>query len=164
VKLELSYDWAFPARTFWATYYDTGYTTRLHLGALGSTSVEVVSLEGDLETGFRRTLRYGSRPDAPGPVKKLFGDEIVTVEESVYDPATSTSTFSLVPGTLADKTDIRGSIRVTDRDGGCEELFQLEARVRIFGAGPIVERFIEREARQFQDTCVTYMRKELGGG
>ena len=96
-------------------------------------------------------------------MKKLFGDEIVTTEESRFDPATSTSTFSLTPGTMADKTDIHGTIEVVERDGGCRQRFFLEAKVKIFGAGPIVERFIERQARDAQEKAVAYMRQELTG-
>jgi hypothetical protein len=161
MKLTLEYEFDCPAAAFWALYFDPEYTTRLYLEALGATSAEVVALEGDLDTGLRRTLRYGQRPDAPGPVKRLFGDEIVTIEESVYDPATSTSTFTLTPGTMADKTEIHGTIHIEDLGTGCRQRFELEARVKIFGAGPIVERFIERQARDSQEKAVAHMKKDL---
>ncbi len=163
MKLQLRYPLDCPAATFWALYFDPAFTTRLHLEALGSLRAEVVDQSGDLATGLRRTLRYAQRPDAPGPVKKLFGDEIVSTEVSTYDPATGTSSFTLTPGTMADKTDIRGTIHVDDLGGTCEERFELEAKVRIFGAGPVVERFIERQARDVQDKAVAFMRQELAG-
>ncbi len=36
-------------------------------------------------------------------------------------------------------------------------------RVKIFGAGPIVERFIEQQARVVQNKAVDFMRAELEG-
>ena len=39
----------------------------------------------------------------------------------------------------------------------------LDARVKIFGAGPIVERFIERQARETQEKSVAFMRAPLEG-
>jgi hypothetical protein len=164
VKLHLEYDFDCTAAEFWALYFDPDYTVRLHLDALGSTSAEVVEQDGDLGSGLRRTLRYGQRPDAPGPVKKLFGEEIVTVEESEFDPATGTSTFTVTPGTMADKTHIRGSVHVEDSAGGCHQRFDLEAKVKIFGAGPIVERFIERQTRDAQDKAVSHMKEALAAG
>src|SRR5580704_4321585 len=137
MKLNLTYEWQCAPADFWALYFDPDFVVRLHLEGLGSTSAEVVSQEGDLATGLVRTLRYGQKPNAPGPVRKIFGEEIITTEVSTFDPATSTTT----PGTMADKTHIEGSIALLDQDGTTSEAFFLDARVKIFGAGPIVERF-----------------------
>ena len=78
MKLTLDYTWDCEPEAFWALYYDPAFTVRLHLDALGSTSAEVVSQEGDLTSGLVRTLRYGQRPNMPGPVRKIFGEEVVT--------------------------------------------------------------------------------------
>jgi len=148
---------------FWQVYFDPEYTTALHREALGSTSIEIVEQHGSLDDGLTRTLRYGQRPDAPGPVKRLFGDEIVSTETSIFDPASGTSSFTLTPGTLADKTDVTGSIHVEEGASpeSCRQTFDLHAKVRIFGAGPVVERFIERQARDIQSKSVAYMREAL---
>jgi hypothetical protein len=163
MKLSLVYDWDCTPDTFWALYFDPDFTVRLHLESLGSTSAEIVSQEGDLSNGLVRTLTYGQRPPMPGPVRKIFGEEVVTTEVSTFDPETSTTTFVMTPGTMADKTHIEGSIEVAAEGGSTLETFTLEARVKIFGAGPIVERFIEHTAREMQEKSVAFMRAELGG-
>jgi hypothetical protein len=99
----------------------------------------------------------------PGPVRKIFGEEVVTTEVSTFDPAASTSTFTMTPGTMADKTHIDGAIALAIEDGATVETFSLDARVKIFGAGPIVERFIEHQAREMQGKAVEFMRTQLGG-
>lgn len=162
MKLSLTYGWECSPDEFWALFFDPDFTVRMHLEALGSTSAEVVSQEGDLSTGLVRTLRYGQRPSMPGPVRKIFGDEVVTTEVSTFDPAASTSTFTMTPGTMADKTQIEGVIGLAIEDGATVETFSLDARVKIFGAGPIVERFIEHQAREMQGKAVEYMRIQLG--
>ncbi len=162
MKLSLAYDWSCEPETFWALYYDPAFVVRLHLDALGSTSAEVVSQEGDLTNGLVRTLRYGQRPNMPGPVRKIFGEEVVTTEVSTYDPGTTTTTFTMTPGTMGDKTHIEGRIALARQGDQTRETFALEARVKIFGAGPIVERFIEHQARDMQEKAVAYMRGELG--
>jgi hypothetical protein len=163
MKLSLDYSWECEPEAFWALYFDPDFTVRMHLQALGSTSAEVVSQEGDLTSGLVRTLRYGQRPNMPGPVRKIFGEEVVTTEVSTYDPATTTTTFTMTPGTMANKTQIEGVIALDRQDGTTHENFLLDARVKIFGAGPIVERFIEQQARDMQNKAVEFMRGELGG-
>ncbi len=163
MKLQLSYSWDCQPEAFWTLYYDPAFTVRLHLDHLGSTSAEVVSQEGDVTSGLVRTLRYGQRPNMPGPVRKIFGEEVITTEVSTYDPATTTTTFTMTPGTMADKTQIEGRIALAREGAGATETFLLDARVKIFGVGPIVERFIEAQARDMQDKAVEFMRSELGG-
>ena len=162
MKLSLVYRWDCSPDEFWALYYDPDFAVRLHLEALGSTSAVIVSQEGDLDTGLVRTLRYGQRPPMPGPVRKIFGEEVVTTEVSTFDPQMSRTTFVMTPGTMADKTQIAGSIAFTVDRGTTVETFSLDARVKIFGAGPIVERFIEAQARAMQGKSVDFMRAELG--
>jgi Protein of unknown function (DUF2505) len=163
MKLSLTYGWDCPPEEFWALYFDPDFTVKMHLEALGSTSAEVVSQEGDLSSGLVRTLRYGQRPNMPGPVRKIFGEEVVTTEVSTFDPAASTSTFTMTPGTMADKTHIEGAIALAVESGSTVENFSLDARVKIFGAGPIVERFIEHQARDMQGRAVEFMRARLEG-
>jgi hypothetical protein len=162
MKLSLSCDWDCSPDVFWALYFDPEFVIRLHLQGLGSTSAEVIAQEGDLASGLTRTLRYSQKPNAPGPVRKIFGEEITTTEVSTFVPATSTATFTLTPGTMADKTHINGSIALARAGDGSTEKFDLEARVKIFGVGPIVERFIEHQAREIQQKSVAFMRHELG--
>jgi Protein of unknown function (DUF2505) len=163
MKLSLSYDWSCDPEHFWGLYFDLAFIVRLHLEGLGSTSAEVVSQEGDLDSGIVRTLRYSQRPNAPGPVRKMFGEEITTTEVTHFDPAASTATFTVTPETMADKTHIEGSIHLGVEDGRTVEKFDLDARVKIFGAGPVVERFIERQARETQEKSVAFMRAALEG-
>jgi hypothetical protein len=163
MKLTLTYGWDCPPEKFWALYYDPDFTMRLYLECLGSTSAEIVSQEGNLDSGLVRTLTYGQRPPMPGPVRKIFGEEVVTTEVTTFDPRTSTTTFVMTPGTMADKTHIDGAIELAVEGGSTIETFSLEARVKIFGAGPIVERFIEHTAREMQEKSVAFMRAELRG-
>ena len=64
----------------------------------------------------------------------------------------------MTPGTMANKTQIEGGIALHVESGSTVETFSLDARVKIFGAGPIVERFIEQQARDMQNKAVEFMR------
>jgi hypothetical protein len=161
MKLTLTYDWTCTPQEFWQLYYDPDFVVRLYREGLDATSVEVVSQDGDLASGLTRTLRYGQKPNAPGPVRKIFGEEIISTEVSRYDPSTETSTFTVTPGTMGDKTQIAGSISLRQNGDTLIETFSLEAKVKIFGVGPVVERFIEHQARESQEKSVTFMRGSL---
>ena len=52
MKLSLSYGWDCTPEEFWALYFDPDFTVQMHLEALGSTSAEIVSQEGDLPAGW----------------------------------------------------------------------------------------------------------------
>ncbi len=149
---------------FWALYFEAAFTERLHLEGLGSTSVEVVEQSGEPPAKVTRTLRYGQQPDMPGPVRKLFGDEVVTTENGTFDPATGTWTFTLVPGTMADKTNLAGAMSLVDNgDGTSDQTFTLEAKVKIFGVGPVVEKFIEKQAKASQARSAEFVNEHLAG-
>ena len=50
------------------------------------------------------------------------------------------------------------------REGdGAVETFSLDARVKIFGAGPVVERFVEKQAREMQENSVALHAPGAGG-
>src|ERR1035437_10365472 len=70
MKLQLRYDVHGSAERFWEVFFDPEVTRRLHFEALRSTSIEIEEQTGDVATGLDRTIRYGQKPDAPGPVKK----------------------------------------------------------------------------------------------
>ncbi len=101
----------------------------------------------------------------PGPVRKLFGDEVVTTEDGTFDPLTGTWTFTLVPGTMADKTKLAGEMSLIDNgDGTSDQTFTLEAKVKIFGVGPVVEKFIEKQAKDSQSRSAEFVNEHLALG
>lgn len=150
-----------PAGRVLELYFDPEFVVRLHLQGLGSLSAEVLSQDGDLTSGLTRTLRYSQRPNMPGPVRKIFGEEIVSTEVSTFNPSTQMTTFELTPGTMADKTHIEGAIALSQEGDVTTETFMLEAKVKIFGIGPVVERFIEAQAHEIQEKSVAFMRTSL---
>ena len=161
MKLQLDYPFNCTPAKFWEMYFDQEFTKKLHTQALGSTSIEIISQSGDVKKGLKRTLRYGQSPDMPSPVKKLFGSQVITTEEGSFDPATGVWSFSLTPGTLANKTQMRGTIKLEEADDSCVQKFSLVARVKILGVGSIVEGFIERQARETQDRAALFMNEKI---
>ena len=87
MKLSLYYTWECSPEAFWALYYDPEFVVRLHLEALGlHLGRGRVAGGRPGERAWCAPLRYGQRPNMPGPVRKIFGEEVVTTEVSIYDP------------------------------------------------------------------------------
>jgi hypothetical protein len=57
MRLSLTYGWDCTPEAFWALYFDSDFTVRMHLEALGSTSAEVISLEGEHAGAGTQDLR-----------------------------------------------------------------------------------------------------------
>ena len=134
MRLSLVYGWDCRPEDFWALYFDADFTV---LYAPRSPGVDVG--RGRVPGGrpLKRVGADGSvTGSGAGPVRKIFGEEVVTTEVSTFDPAGPTSTLAMTPGTMADKTHIEGAIALAVEDGSTVESFSLDARVKIFGAGP----------------------------
>ena len=87
-------------------------------------------------------------------MRKIFGEEVVTTEVSTYDPATTTTTFTMTPGTMANKTQIDGAIALARRATARSRRSPSTPGSRSSAPGPIVERFIEQQARDMQNKAV----------
>lgn len=147
---------------FWAGFLDRDTIVAMYLDALGATSAEVVSQEGDLASGVHRTLHAEQPIDAPGPIRKLMGDTAGTTEVGRFDPDPGVWTFTTTPSTLADKITLAGTIRVEPTSGGCVRIFDLDAKVGVFGIGKVFEAFIEAQTRDAQDRTAAFWRARLG--
>lgn len=144
--------------SLWSRYLDAAYVERLHLEGLDSTSFELVSSDGTFPGRVRRRIRYGQAPDVPGPLKKLVGDQVTSEEDGTFDPDSGIWTFTITPGTLADKTQISGSMRARDLGDGTTELqFTIEAKVKVLGLGGVAEKFIERQAKESQERTARFL-------
>lgn len=149
---------------FWQAFFDPAVVDRMYREALGSTLVEIREQNGDLERGLTRVL-YDEQPvDAPGPVKKLIGSSTGNLERGTWGPTAGVWTFQLEPSKLADKITIHGTIQSEPTDGGGVRVFDLEATVKIFGVGKLLESFIQSQTRQAQDATAAWLSHELAEG
>ena len=121
MKLSLVYGWECTPEAFWALYFDPDFAVRLHLECLGSTSAEVLSQEGDL------TRRPGADPSLwPTTQHARTGAQDLRRRGRHHRgehlrPDVSTTTFTMTPGTMADKTHIEGAIALTRESGSTVE-------------------------------------------
>lgn len=164
MKFSRDYEIAGTPEQFWALYLDDEFIARHHVEAMNSTSVEIVSSAGTYPDKVERTLRYGQTPDMPAAAQKLFGKEIISTEVGAFDPDSGRWTFDITPGTMADKTKMRGEMSLADNgDGTSTQTFTLEAKVKILGVGSMIEKVIEAQVKNGQQSSVAYINDALSG-
>ena len=156
VKPSLTDDWAW--RPALALYFDPDFAVRLHLEPFARPRPRSCPRMVTLSSGLVRTLRHGQRPPSP---TRCAGS---SARRHAYRgdhglPRRPHAPPSRSPRTTADKTHIR--LHRAYAGDHTTETFPLEAQVKIFGAGPIVERFIEPPAREIQENAVAFMRPQL---
>jgi len=135
------------AETYWQKLcLNLDYQERLYREALGCTRMEVLELKGSYETGQTRRLRFEKPLDAPGPIRKLFGETVTLEEISSFDPKLGQWTFRMLPPLLGDKLDMRGVVSLEKAARGVEHVATHNVTCNVFGIGGLLERFIASQA------------------
>ncbi len=128
-------------------FFDPEYNDRLY-EALGFTSFEVLELTG--EPGGPRTRRMRTEPaaEAPAVVRKLIGDSLTYTESGSFDPVEALWVYEIKTNKLHDKIHIGGRLWVEPTANGIERIAEVDVRVKVFGVGGAIERFVEKTTRE----------------
>ena len=156
VKISLRHDLPCTPEQYWEAFFDPAVNERMYTEAVGATSVSIDEQSGDLDSTLTRSLSWTQPIDAPGPVKKLFGDETTSVETGTY--ADGTWTFTIDPNAPGVKINMAGTTTVEAAGDGCVRIFDLELKVKILGVGKLVEKFAEGQAKETQDATAEFLR------
>ena len=155
---------------FWKEiFFDHEFLERMYKEALGCSSVAFLEDTGDSATERTRRLAFTQNIEAPGPIRKLFGDTTTMEERGHFDPATKRWRFTMVPDRMADKIRISGETWLEPAgEGRVDRVMNIEYAVSIFGVGGLVEKFMasatdESFAKQVQFTREHLRRRNAGG-
>jgi hypothetical protein len=129
---------------FWAhVFFDESFLTRMYKEALGSISIVIHEDSGDTPAGRTRRLAFTQPFDAPGPIRKLFGETTTMEERGRFDPRTRRWTFEMIPDRMADKIAITGEVWLEPQGAGkIARVVSIEYAVNIFGLGGVLEKFM----------------------
>jgi hypothetical protein len=132
------------ADTFWReVFFSRDFLERMYKEALDCESVQFLEESGDTAKERTRRLAFRQRIDAPGPIRKLFGDTTTMEERGRFDPNTKRWRFEMIPDRMADKIRITGETWLEPAgEGKVERVCALDYSVSIFGIGALVEKFM----------------------
>ena len=114
--------------------------------------------EGDQRT---RRLVFVQRVDAPGPVRKLFGETTKMEERGKLDAQKEPKRwrFEMIPDRMPDKIRITGETWLEPGPGGGDRVVATEIDVKMFGIGALVEHYVARQSQRSQDRQTAFMRR-----
>jgi hypothetical protein len=149
VQISYRKTFAVCAETYWRELWlNLAYQERLFCEALGFRSMEVLENSGDYERGLKRRLRLVKPVDGPAAVIKVLGSVMTLEEHSEFDPAAQRWSYRVIPGRMADRLEVHGSLQLQRRPGGVEQLSADTLTCRMFGLGGLMEPFMARSTER----------------
>lgn len=146
--------------TFWEKiFFDREYQERMYKEALDCASVQILESKSDGDRA--RRLVFAQRVDAPGPIRKLFGETTTMEERGKLDPQTKRWRFEMIPDRMPDKIRITGETWVEPAGAGIERVCALDFGVSIFGVGGLVEKFMVSQTSESYAKQTAFMRKYI---
>jgi hypothetical protein len=112
----------------------------------------------------KRRVRVVPRANLPASLQKLLNGRPLFYEETtIFDPKTRSASFS-IESAAGDTIHVTGVIRFIEEPSGVRVHFEGEARVKIFGVGALVERYIVGEVKGRYDIIQTLLQKFVDEG
>jgi hypothetical protein len=148
------------ADAFWRdVFFRRAFVERMYKEALACESIEILAEQGDVATGLTRRLRFTQKIDAPGPVRKLFGETTTMEEDGKFDAPSGRFSYRMVPDKMADKITISGTTWLEPAgDHKVVRVSELDFGVRIFGVGTLVEKFMAKQTVESMERQARFTR------
>ena len=145
--------------TFWKTFLDRDFNTRLYMEALGFPEWTIVD-QTETDTSATRKVTALPKMDVPGPVAKLLGSNFRYTEEGSMTKPDRVWRWKMIPSTLADKLFTSGVVRAEALgEGTTRRIAEMDVAAKIFGLGGIIESSAEKQLRDGWDKSAAFMNK-----
>lgn len=145
MDLKLSQEFRCDAETFWSKlFFDATYNKALYLEGLKFASWEMLEQKDAGGTLVQR-VRMTPPSEMPAAMEKLVGGTISYVENGTFDKAKKSYAFEIVPDKMADRLELRGTIR-TEAAGEkrIRRIGDIFLRAKVFGLGGMIEGFMAK--------------------
>jgi len=112
----------------------------------------------------RRRVHVVPRVNLPAAVQKLLNGQSISYDEiTVFDPATRSATFA-VESMATDTIQVTGLVRFLEDAGNVKVMFDGEAKVKVFGLGGFIERYIVGEVKSRYDHVQRLLQEFIDQG
>jgi hypothetical protein len=162
IQTDFRQRFAVSSETYWRDLcLSLEYQERLYTEALGCTRMEVVQLDGSLESGQKRRLRFQKKVEAPLAVRKLVGDTVSLEEVSEWNAAEQRWSYRMIPAVIGDRVEIRGALHLDENQGGIEQISTCTVSCKIFGVGSVLEHFVAKSSHEANVNKAAFTRKYI---
>ena len=112
-----------------------------------------------------RVLVVGPDREIPAPAAKVLGSNRIEYTEHLdFDFGTYTGQWKTVSSLMTEKVDARGSLRFSDAGGGVRRVVEGDIKVKIFGVGTMVEKFVVADIEKSYERAAAFTQKWIDGG
>jgi len=151
------------AETFWKTFFDKDFNTRLYIEGLGFPAFKVTDQTDD-GTTVTRKVTATPKMEVPGPVQKLFGPGFGYNEEGSMKKSEGIWRWKMAPNTLADKLFTSGTVRIEPIGSDkVKRIAEMSIEAKIFAVGGLIESTAEKQMRDGWDKSAIFMNKFVDG-
>jgi hypothetical protein len=134
-----------------ARYHAVYFSEEFNLLAMGAAKLKRREMrrQETLPDGREsRSVRMVPDVALPGVIAKLTaGRDIEYRENTVFDPKTRTARID-IKSIAGDLVKVGGDVRFVEERGGITLHFDGEVRIRVFGIGGLIEKFIVAQVRE----------------
>jgi hypothetical protein len=162
IQTDFRQSFSVSSETYWRDLcLSLEYQERLYTEALGCTRMEVVELDGSIESGQKRRLRFQKKVEAPLAVRKLVGDTVSLEEVSEWNAAERRWSYRMIPAVIGDRVEIRGTLRLDEKQAGVEQISTCTVSCKIFGVGSVLEHFVAKSSHEANVNKAAFTRKYI---
>jgi hypothetical protein len=113
-----------------------------------------------------RSVKVSPRDrEIPGPLVKVLGSSRIEYTEQVeYDFGTFKGTWKTVSSVMTDKVDSSGTFRFETAGDGVKRVIEGEIKVKVFGVGGVIERFIVADIEKSYEQAADFTRRWIASG
>lgn len=100
--------------------------------------------------------------EVPGPVAKIVGTtKVEYVEQLDYDWGRYRGTWRSISSIMTDKVESSGTLRFEAAGDGVKRIVDGDVKVKIFGVGGVIERFIIADVEKSYEQAAEFTRRWL---
>lgn len=143
-------------------YFDETFNEALCKAvSLDRTLESMAEKDGTLE----RAVRVGPDREVPKPVAKIIGaNRIEYTEYLEYTFGSYRGTWHTVSSIMSDKVDTRGTFGFQELPDGVLRWIEGEIKVRVFGVGRVVEKFIVADIERSYERAAEFTQRWIDAG
>lgn len=142
-------------------YFDAEKRAEREVKGCGTVEWKVLeaSREGDV---WSHVAEAFERVNAPGPVRKIFGETTRVQEHATWRRGTHLIELEHVPGTMRSKMTLQSRIRAeATGDGSTRITIDLEVKAKIFVVGGLIEKLAVKEMPTHIDKDAAYFNAHI---
>jgi len=145
------------AEEYWESFFDEDYRKAQQL-AVGTVGYRVLrkDVRGDEVV---QLAEITEKVDAPGPVRKIFGETTTVEEEAVWKQGSDVARVKYTPGKMADRLRMSGQLRTKPHgEGSCKVVMDYDVEFKMFGVGGMVEKLLAKDLPETHRKAAAYYR------